>query len=613
MSEQKMAVSSHLLVTRPPHLSNGEITPKSVKDFENHCLNYFINAKGRIEDDVKVSRILGCFENDLVNDWVSVNRERFTTLSFTDFMTEFRARWLPHDWEQNLRSKILSARLFPKKTHFEDWAASIQSLNVSLRGTPSHLDDDRIRLQLEAGLDKDLQTAARDAKAHEEMSLHPWIAKIKELDNCRIIQRKRVAEAIEEAMKSNKKPFSSSSRYANTSDSKSTPPLASSSRKFPPKLTDEERRLLMEHLGCLKCRKFYAGHRAHQCTTTISGKGYKALTAQDAQRAKAANSAKTPPSSQLNTVASISEVPNNKSDDFIAAVFPNLLSGLIGDGSYSENSDSSFSSVSKQPPLKSKHFIWNCSLTGPAVTFPITTPSLIDNGCHMVLIRPDIVEKLGLPIFALKEPETVDVAISFSKSGFSREEQSLVNYVKLCPFSTDSVFQSRVIHAVICPGLCMPVIFGLPFLEINDILCDHKHRACIVQDKNLNYNLLQPIKHTDPPPTKLGLKDQLLRNKKLKAETLLELLKIYPKKWNNILLPDKFTPTPPVFISSILHRINTLEFTSSMENLERNLRKSFSKVFEPIPHVDDLPLQPLARITLKDASKMITTRNYPCP
>ena len=259
-------------------------------------------------------------------------------------------------------------------------------------------------------------------------------------------------------MKSNKKPFSSSSRFANTLDSKPTPPSASSSCEFPPKLTDEERCLLMEHLGCLKCHKFYAGHWAHQCTTTISGKGYKALTAQDTQCAKAANSAKAPPSSQLNMAASVSEIPNNKLDDFIAAVFPNLPSGLIGDGS--ENSDSSFSSVSVQPPLKSKHFIWNCSLTGPAVTFPITAPSLIDNGCHMVLIRPDIVEKLGLPIFALKEPETVDIAISFSKSGVSQEKQSLIHYVKLCPFSTDSVFQSRVVHAVICPGLCMPVIFG---------------------------------------------------------------------------------------------------------------------------------------------------------
>ena len=613
MSDQKTAVSSHLIVTRPPQLSNGEISPKSVKDFENHCLNYFVNAKGGIEDNLKVSRILGCFENDLINDWISVNRERFTALSFPEFMTEFRSRWLPHDWEQTLRSKILSARLYPKKQRFEEWASSIQSLNISLRGTTSHLDDARIRLQLEAGLDEDLQTAARDAKAHDEQSLHPWITKIKELDNKRIRQRKRVAEAVEETMKSNKKPFTSSSRYANTSDPKNTTSSSLTTRDFPPKLTEEERRLLMEHQGCLKCRRFYAGHRAHQCSTTISGKGYKQLTAQDAQRAKSAQSTKPSSSSQINTVASITEAPPvNETEDFIASVFPSLSAAAIGNGSLSESSDSSFSSVSEPPPIKSKHFIWDCSLIGPAVTFPVTKSALIDNGCHMVLIRPDLVAELGLPILTLKQPEEVDVAISFSKSGINRKKTSLVHYVKLRPFSTDSVFHSRLVHAVICPGLCMPIIFGLPFLELNDVICDHKNRTCIVRDRQLNYNLLKPFQRTEPPPPKLKLREQLLRNKSLKRDTLRELLVTFPKKWKNLLLPNSPSPEPN-FISSILHRITTLEMQTSMDNMETNMRKSFSKVFEPIPHVDELPLQPLARITLKDAEKIITTRNYPCP
>ena len=110
MSDQKIATSIHLVVTCPPQLSNGKITPKAVKDFENHCLNYFVNAKGGIEDDLKVSWILSCFENDLVNNLISVNRTHFTTLTFENFMTEFRAHWLPHDWEQNIQSKILSIR-----------------------------------------------------------------------------------------------------------------------------------------------------------------------------------------------------------------------------------------------------------------------------------------------------------------------------------------------------------------------------------------------------------------------------------------------------------------------------------------------------------------------
>ena len=172
MSDSKIAISSHPVVTHPPLLSNGKISPKSLNDFNYHCFNYFVNAKGSIDDDVKVSCILGCFENDLVNDWISVNREKFMNLTFAEFMTAFRACWLPLDWEQSIRAKLLSARLYPKKQCFEDWASSIQSLNVCLCGTPSHLDDDRICLQLEAGLDEDLQVAMCDVKAHEELSLH---------------------------------------------------------------------------------------------------------------------------------------------------------------------------------------------------------------------------------------------------------------------------------------------------------------------------------------------------------------------------------------------------------------------------------------------------------
>jgi len=38
--------------------------PKTVRDFKNHCLNYFINAKGGVDNNLKVTCIFGCFEND---------------------------------------------------------------------------------------------------------------------------------------------------------------------------------------------------------------------------------------------------------------------------------------------------------------------------------------------------------------------------------------------------------------------------------------------------------------------------------------------------------------------------------------------------------------------
>jgi hypothetical protein len=197
----------------------------------------------------------------------------------------------------------------------------------------------------------------------------------------------------------------------------------------------------MEHQGCLKCHKFYVGHRAHQCSTTISGKNYKTLTEREAQRAKNSNNTRPSSSTQISTIATVSDTtPTEQNDDFIAAVFPCLSSGVIGNRSFTDASDSSFASVSKTPPLKSKHFIWDCILNGPTVTFPLKKAALIDNGCHMVLIQPDIVKELGLPVFTLEQPEKVDVAISFSKSGIARKKHFLVQYVKLHPCSPDYIF-----------------------------------------------------------------------------------------------------------------------------------------------------------------------------
>ena len=85
----------------------------------------------------------------------------------------------------------------------------------------------------------------------------------------------------------------------------------------------------------------------------------------------------------------------------------------------------------------------------------------------------------------------------------------------------------------------------------------------------------------------------MLKNKILKKQTLRELLDIFPKKWKDWILPD-VVETKPNFIASIIHRIKTLEIEASMNEIELNLWKSFSKVFKPIPHVDDLPMEPLA-------------------
>ena len=290
MSDNKEAVASHLALSCPPHLSKGKITPNNVWEFENHCENYYMNAKGGVEDGQKVMKILGCFENPLVNDWISVNRTRLCVLTFEDFMIEFRQHWLPRNWEEDVAMCILSSRLDPKQMTFEEWAAQLQMWNIALHGTDSHIDDEQMRQQLDANLDTELCKKTRNEKVTTIKELLPWIQKVLEIDDLRQTEQKHFAEAIDDCLRANKHPYNPAcsvnpnrDNYRwNTSNASGTTAAGPSTTIYPPKLTEDERRLLHEHEGCLKCCAFYAGHQANKCTTTISGRNYKQLTQQDA-------------------------------------------------------------------------------------------------------------------------------------------------------------------------------------------------------------------------------------------------------------------------------------------------------------------------------------------
>ena len=198
MSDNKEAIASHLALSRPPHLSKGKITPNNVREFENHCENYYMNAKGGVQDGQKVTKILGCFENPLVNDWILVNRSRLRTLTFEEFMVEFRQRWLARNWEEDVAMHILSSRLDPKQMTFEEWAAQLQTWNVALRGTDSHIDDDQMRRQLDANLDTELRKKTRNEKVTVIRDLLPWIQKVAEIDDLRQTEQKCFTEAIDD-------------------------------------------------------------------------------------------------------------------------------------------------------------------------------------------------------------------------------------------------------------------------------------------------------------------------------------------------------------------------------------------------------------------------------
>lgn len=606
------AMSLYTNLSHPPILSDGDLTPKALLTFEEDCNSYFLNAKGGVADDHKVLRILNSFRDVHVRNWITTDRAGLTALTFENFMKRLRTEFLPPNWEDKVRSRILGSKM-PRNERFIQWARSLQAENYVLRGTTSHLPDDRLRDTLEANVDLDLRLLAADIDPATRASLTDWMNAIEKLDAKRKLDLKRhrelLSDELHHAKRQNTRP-SSSYTSQNVNPSAAQP---RQQQRLPP-LTPEERSLLRENDGCFKCRRFFQEHRTASCPNGFPpGDSYKSLSVEDLARAKRSAEKKQPPNHgqrrpkpvaalQDSNQETTSPAATEYSEDGIFATFgPTPKSTVIGNGSFSEGDHS----VSL-PPLKSKHFIWKCNVdSGPTVDFPVAAHALIDNGAHIVLIRPQLVEQLKLPIYALDEPEEVDVAIDTSCK--KKQKQILSSFVVLRVTSRDNAFLAKPVRALITPGLCMPVILGLPWLEHNKIVTDHAARSCIVKD--LNYDILHPPPVPSKPPPKLRIKQQLAVNRQLKKIALQELVTTVRNKWTAASEPVKEVDV----IAAIRNRIATVAILDDLEKRGIRIRHDYADVFKPIPHIDRLPTQFQARIKLKDAEKIIKNRSYSTP
>ena len=242
---------------------------------------------------------------------------------------------------------------------------------------------------------------------------------------------------------------------------------------------------------------------------------------------------------------------------------------VSADNSVTEDSDSSIASVCATPPLKGEHFIWTCRIDNATDRISVKTRALIDSGAHMVLICPDLVKRLNLPSYPLATPENVNIAL-----GSATQINQLTHYVTIDPASLDNQFRSHILHAVIAPGLCMPIILGLPFLCLNRVLCNYAECKCLVSTMKPAYNLMTNV----PKHTQATLETSL-----------------------------------PDILAALRERITSLSFEEELQSREAKLQERFARIFEPPPHVDELPHEPVARIKLKDPQHSVKSRNYPCP
>jgi hypothetical protein len=101
-----------------------------------------------------VRKVAWGMQDPIAQDWYLNNQEVFDALTFKEYMAKVRDYWLPTDWSDTIRQKMLGS--VQGQQPFGEWAVDIQSQNMLLCDTIPHLDDINILYHLESHMHPDL-------------------------------------------------------------------------------------------------------------------------------------------------------------------------------------------------------------------------------------------------------------------------------------------------------------------------------------------------------------------------------------------------------------------------------------------------------------------------
>ena len=635
--------------SKPPYMRPGDPTAQTCVDWERACRKYANNKD--IPANKVVKRTLDGIEDVRFIDWIELDRPYFEAMTLDEFMTVFRKTHLPAHWQDDTR--IALSRMQQDSISFWDFQVAVQTTNALLKGTPYHLDEAKLRERIQSGMDQVLYSQATNAKCNEIADLREWLAKVKDLDDEKRFERQQNIKAFEACAAATR----AASRAVNTSQNvTSSSVLNGPSRKvntpvpvsttfskadYPPKLSEEEKTLLLKYDGCLKCRKPFVYHKGSDkvpgCNFPV-GTNYKPVTFATITSTMPVNykvakvaaivpvSTIAGPSSAGHPVAAV--FPGNANPVDYAA--PNISSviGGSGDPDSSVSADSGIPAISAIidnvdtsaalamnvpadifAPLSVPHMFWRATAAAAATPddIPIPFDCLIDNGSHLVLIRNSLAEDLSLRRHKLPQPIETEVAM---REGEKKVILKLYEYVKLRLYDSSGEYATKSVRAIIAPNLVSPVILGLPFLSHNSIVVDHAARTVI--DKVLNFDLMNPSVRPPPVPPKRKLRDIFNEIKDDRTLMVAELNMVCAER--KVLMRRKFEPVRSVdVVAAVRVRIETLAAQEHLDRMSDAVKDKYSKVFNPIPHVDELPTDVYCRITLKDATKTFTTRSYSSP
>jgi hypothetical protein len=267
----------------------GDPTAQTCVDWEHACKKYANNKDIPVNKIVK--RMLDGIEDVRFIDWIELDRQHFEDMTLEEFMAVFRKTHLPPHWQDDTR--ICLSRMHQDSMTFWEFQVAVQTTNTLLKGMPHHLDESKLREHIQSGMDQVLYAQATNAKCNEIPDLRKWLAEVKQLDDEKCFERQQHIKAFEVSAAATR-----AASCMNTTSQNAVPnvtltglsrkvniPLTaaviSSKADYPPKLTDEEKTLLLKYNGCLKCRKPFVYHkgsdRVPDCTFPV-GTNYKLVT-----------------------------------------------------------------------------------------------------------------------------------------------------------------------------------------------------------------------------------------------------------------------------------------------------------------------------------------------
>jgi hypothetical protein len=263
-------------------LTPGELTPAIVHSFETKCLGFFENKD--VPKDKQVCKILAGLKDTRIQDWISVDRDRFLAMSFSDFMTEFRAGYLPEDWKEITCIELLG--MLQNADAFWDFAVQVQTKNLLLRGTPSYLKETELCHRIESGMTQKLALRCHLEKCSKVEKFNEWLTEVKCVDDLIRVERAEFEQLAKATRNAGRRAntLAEPSRRANSNNSvtaASTSIANSNSTTCVtlPRLTDIERKLLSDNGGCFKCRHVFVPHLSTACPNGFPNpSSYKPLT-----------------------------------------------------------------------------------------------------------------------------------------------------------------------------------------------------------------------------------------------------------------------------------------------------------------------------------------------